>query len=341
MTVLVTGGAGYIGSHLVRALIKAGRSVVVIDDLRSGFAGLLPENTPLFVCDAGDASRVDGIVSGHRVSAIVHLAGSISPAASIHDPLGYYRNNTISTQNLLDVAWRRGVRHFIFSSTAAVYGNAQRVPTSEDEPSQPLSPYARSKLMGELILRDVAAIHDMNYVALRYFNVAGADPQARTGLTSRDAQHLLKVATEAATGHRDGIDVFGSDYPTPDGTCIRDFIHVADVADAHCATLAYLEGGGASATWNCGYGRGYSVLDVIAAVHRISGRKFAVRYRPRRSGDPTTSIADTTRMRNAIGWRPRFDELDVIVRHALAWEKKLMSDEDLRARLRLPVQPRP
>jgi UDP-glucose 4-epimerase len=341
MTVLVTGGAGYIGSHLVRALLATGRNVIVIDDLRSGFAGLLPQHTPLFVCDAGDENQVKDIVLAHSISSIIHLAGSISPAASILDPLGYYRNNTLSTQSLLDVALRCGVRYFIFSSTAAVYGNTQRIPISEDVPTQPMSPYATSKLMSEQVLRDVATAHDLRYAVLRYFNVAGADPQARGGLVSREAQHLLKVTTEAATGQRDGIDVFGSDYPTPDGTCIRDYIHVADVADAHCKVLSYLEDGGASATWNVGYGRGYSVLDVIAAVRRISGRDFAVQYRPRRPGDSATSIADTTHMRKALGWTPGFDDLDVIVGHALAWERKLLSDENLRAQLGLPAKARP
>ena len=323
MTVLVTGGAGYIGSHMVRALADAGEGVVVVDNLSTGFSAFLPEGVPLLIGDAGDENLVEGVIAQHQVESIIHFAGSVVVPDSMRDPLGYYRNNTMTTQSLLKAAVRTGVSRFIFSSTAAVYGNPDQVPVPEHAPTRPLSPYGSSKLMTEIMLHDVAFAHGMSYVVLRYFNVAGADPQERMGLATVGATHLLKIAVEAATGQRARIDVFGSDYPTPDGSCIRDFIHVSDLAQAHRAALSYLRGGGASVTLNCGYGRGYSVLETIEAVRRVSGRNFAVQYAPRRPGDIMTMVADTRRIRATLDWTPQYDDLETIARHALAWEEKL------------------
>jgi UDP-glucose 4-epimerase len=323
MTVLVTGGAGYIGSHMVQALAEAGESVVVIDNLSTGFSAFLPEGVPLFIGDAADENLVEGVIAAHKVESIIHFAGSVVVPDSVRDPLAYYRNNTMTTRSLLTAAVKCGIDRFIFSSTAAVYGNPDQVPVAEGAPTRPLSPYGTSKLMTEIILHDVAAAHGMHYVVLRYFNVAGADPQARIGLATVGATHLLKIAVEAATGQRAKIDVFGTDYPTPDGSCIRDFIHVSDLAQAHRAALSYLRGGGASVTMNCGYGRGYSVLETIEAVRRVSGRNFAVQYAPRRPGDIVTMVADTGRIRSTLDWTPQFDDLETIAAHALAWEEKL------------------
>jgi UDP-glucose 4-epimerase len=328
MTVLVTGGAGYIGSHMVLALVEAGERVVVVDNLSTGFSSALPEGVPLFIGDAGDENLVEGVIASHQVDAIIHFAGSVIVPESMRDPLGYYRNNTMTTRSLLNAAVRCGVRHFIFSSTAAVYGNPDQMPVPEEAPTRPLSPYGSSKLMTEIMLHDVATAHDLNFVVLRYFNVAGADPQARIGLATAGATHLLKVAVEAATGQRARIEVFGTDYPTPDGSCIRDFIHVSDLAQAHRAALAYLRDGGPSATLNCGYGRGYTVIETIEAVRRVSGRQFAVQYGPRRPGDIMTMIADTTRIRNTLDWTPQYDDLETIAAHALAWENKLMRERE-------------
>ena len=326
MTVLVTGGAGYIGSHMVRALVDAGESTVVIDNLSTGFSAFLPEGVPLFIGDAGDENLVEGVVAQHQVESIIHFAGSVVVPESMRDPLGYYRNNTMTTRSLLNVAVRTGISRFIFSSTAAVYGNPDQVPVSEHAPTRPLSPYGSSKLMTEIMLHDVASAHGMRYVVLRYFNVAGADPLARIGLATAGATHLLKIAVEAATGQRAKIDVFGTDYPTPDGSCIRDFIHVSDLAEAHRAALSYLRGGGSSVTLNCGYGQGYSVLETIEAVRRISGRNFAVQYAPRRPGDIMAMVADTSRMRATLDFTPQYDDLETIARHALAWEEKLFRE---------------
>jgi len=326
MAVLVTGGAGYIGSHMVLALAEAGESVVVVDNLSTGFANMLPDGVPLIVGDAGDETLVEGAIVQHGVDSIIHFAGSVVVPDSMRDPLGYYRNNTMTTRNLLNAAVKSGVKQFIFSSTAAVYGNPDQVPVPERAPTRPLSPYGSSKLMTEIMLHDVASAHDMKYAVLRYFNVAGADPQARIGLATIGATHLLKIATEAATGLRAKIDVFGTDYPTPDGSCIRDFIHVSDLAQAHCAALSYLRDGGAPVTLNCGYGRGYSVLETIEAVRRVSGRNFAVQYAPRRPGDIMTMVADVGRIRATLNWTPQYDDLDTIARHALAWEEQLLKE---------------
>ncbi|SDR83024.1 UDP-glucose 4-epimerase GalE [Bradyrhizobium canariense] len=328
MTVLVTGGAGYIGSHMLRALADAGEGVVVIDNLSTGFSSFVPEGVPLFIGDAADENLVEGVIAAHGVESIIHFAGSVVVPDSMRDPLAYYRNNTMTTRSLLNVAVKCGINRFIFSSTAAVYGNPDQVPVSESAPTRPLSPYGSSKLMTEIMLHDVASAHGMNYVVLRYFNVAGADPLARIGLATVGATHLLKIAVEAATGQRAKIDVFGTDYPTPDGSCIRDFIHVSDLAQAHRAALAYLRGGGSSVTLNCGYGRGYSVLETIEAVRRVSGRNFAVQYAPRRPGDIMTMVADTSRMRTLLDWTPHYDNLETIAEHALAWEHKLFQERN-------------
>ena len=326
MTVLVTGGAGYIGSHMVHALVEAGESAVVIDNLSTGFSALLPESVPLFIGDAADENLVGGVIAAHGVESIIHFAGSVVVPDSMRDPLAYYRNNTMTTRSLLNAAVKSGINRFIFSSTAAVYGNPDQMPVPEDAPTRPLSPYGSSKLMTEIMLHDTASAHGMSYVVLRYFNVAGADPQARMGLATVGATHLLKIAVEAATGQRAKIDVYGTDYPTPDGSCIRDFIHVSDLAQAHRAALSYLRGGGTSATLNCGYGRGYSVLETIEAVRRVSGCNFAVQYAPRRPGDIMTMIADTGRIRSTLDWTPQYDDLDTIAAHALAWEEKLFGE---------------
>src|SRR5437588_3174257 len=323
MTVLITGGDGYIGSHTVHALVEAGESVFVIDDLSTGFSAFLPEGVPLFIGDAADENLVEGVIAAHGVKSIIHFAGSVVVPDSMRDPLAYYRNNTMTTRSLLNAAVKCGVSRFIFSSTAAVYGNPDQVPVPETAPTRPLSPYGSSKLMTEIMLHDTASAHAMNYVVLRYFNVAGADPKARIGLATLGATHLLKIAVEAATGQRAKVDVFGTDYPTPDGSCIRDFIHVSDLAQAHRAALSYLRGGGNSITLNCGYGRGYSVLETLEAVRRVGMRNFAVQYAPRRPGDIMTMVADTSRIRPTLDWTPQYDALDTIAAHALNWEQKL------------------
>jgi len=327
MTVLVTGGAGYIGSHMVHALVDAGERVVVVDNLSTGFSDFIPPDVPLFIGDAGDENLVTGVIDSQGVDAIIHFAGSIIVPDSVRDPLGYYRNNTMTTRNLLNAAVSRNIDKFIFSSTAAVYGNPERMPVGEDAPTRPLSPYGTSKLMTEIMLHDVAAAHRLRFVVLRYFNVAGADPKGRCGIATPNATHLLKVAVEAATGARQKFDVFGADYPTPDGTCIRDLIHVTDLVEAHLAALNYLRAGGGSTTLNAGYGHGYSVLEVIAAVQRVAGRGFAVEEAPRRPGDIMTMIADASRIRQTLNWTPQFDNLETIASHALAWEAKLAEQQ--------------
>lgn len=323
MSVLVTGGAGYIGSHTAHALADSGQPFFVADNLSTGFSSALPAGAPLFIGDIADEHLVEGIIDAHAIDTIIHFAGSIVVPDSLRDPLGYYANNTMATRNLLNAAIRKGVRQFIFSSTAAVYGNPDMMPVAEDAPTRPLSPYGMSKLMSEIMLHDVARAHGLRFVILRYFNVAGADPQGRTGLSTLGATHLLKMAVEAALGQRAKFEIFGTDYDTPDGTCIRDLIHVSDLANAHVAALNYLRAGGASATFNCGYGHGYSVREVIEAVKRVSGRNFAVDEAPRREGDIVRMVADNTRIRTLLDWTPQFDSLDKIATHALAWEETL------------------
>jgi UDP-glucose 4-epimerase len=323
MTVLVTGGAGYIGSHMVHALVDAGERVVVLDNLTTGFDWAVAKGASLVIGETGDQLRVAALIAEHRVDAAIHFAASIVVPDSVRDPLGYYRNNTVNSRALIETVVKAGVRHFIFSSTAAVYGNPERVPVREDDPTVPTSPYGSSKLMTEIMLRDAGAAHGLGYVILRYFNVAGADPLGRTGQSTTGATHLIKVAVETALGLRPKMDVFGTDYPTPDGTCLRDYIHVSDLVAAHSDALAYLRGGGSSATFNCGYGHGFSVLDVIETVKRVSSVDFKVELAGRRAGDPTHIVAASDRARAALKWQPRFDDLQTIVTHALAWERKL------------------
>jgi UDP-glucose 4-epimerase len=325
MGVLVTGGAGYIGSHMVHALLDAGERVVVLDNLSTGFDWAVPHRAPLIVGESGDQNLVAALIDEHAVTAIIHFAASLIVPDSVADPLSYYRNNTVNSRALIESAVKCGVRHFIFSSTAAVYGNPARVPVSEDDAPAPMSPYGSSKLMTEIMLRDAGAAYGLGYVILRYFNVAGADPQLRTGQSTKEATHLIKVAVEAALGRRQRIAVHGTDYPTPDGTCVRDYIHVSDLAQAHLDALTHLRSGGASATFNCGYGRGFSVREVIDTVKRVSGADFAVTDGPRRAGDPVQIVADAARARAVLGWRPRLDDLATIVEHALGWERKLMT----------------
>src|ERR1700736_521970 len=286
MTILVTGGAGYIGSHMVHALVEAGERVVVLDNLSTGFKWAIAAGVPLVVGETGDEALVTRLIAEHGVSAIIHFAASIVVPDSVSNPLGYYKNNTVNSRALIACAVNGGVRQFIFSSTAAVYGNPTRVPIGEDDAVVPMSPYGSSKLMTEIMLRDAGIAHGLDYVILRYFNVAGADPKQRTGQSTKGATHLIKVAVETALGKRRKMDVFGTDYPTPDGTCIRDYIHVADLVRAHSDALAYLRAGGRSVTLNCGYGHGFSVLDVIDTVKRVSGVDFRVDRADPRPGDP-------------------------------------------------------
>jgi UDP-glucose 4-epimerase len=323
MTVLVTGGAGYIGSHMVHALHDAGERVVVLDNLSTGFRWAIPDTVRLMVGETGDQELVTKLISEHEVEAIIHFAASIVVPDSVADPLGYYKNNTVNSRALIECAVKGGVKAFVFSSTAAVYGNPAQVPVAEDATLQPMSPYGSSKLMTEIMLRDAGLAHGLPHVILRYFNVAGADPKGRTGQSTKGATHLIKVAVETALGKRKSMSVFGTDYPTPDGTCVRDYIHVADLIAAHLDALKYLRAGGASATMNCGYGRGFSVLEVIEAVKRVANTDFPVEIAERRPGDPASIVAQSDKARSLIGWTPQYDDLDVIVAHALAWEKEL------------------
>jgi UDP-glucose 4-epimerase len=309
---------------MVHELLGRGEQVVVLDNLTTGFRFLVPASVPFVVGSTGDRDLVARTLRQHKIDAVIHFAASIVVPDSVRDPLGYYRNNTLNTCNLIDVAIECGVKQFIFSSTAAVYGNAEHVPVREDEPTAPIAPYGTSKLMSEIMLHDTARAHDLHFVVLRYFNVAGADPKGRTGQGTPNATHLIKVACEVALGRRAKLDVFGTDYPTPDGTCVRDYIHVSDLVRAHSAALAHLRRGGGSATFNCGYGHGHSVLEVIEAVKRIAGNDFAVEVAGRRPGDPVTLVADVSRIQGTLDWRPQFDDLDTIVGHAFSWERRLM-----------------
>ncbi|MCX5571212.1 MULTISPECIES: UDP-glucose 4-epimerase GalE [Kaistia] len=323
MAVLVTGGAGYIGSHMVWRLVDAGEAVVVLDRLSTGFQWAVAPEAVFVEGDIADEALVGRLVAQHSIDAVIHFAGSIVVPDSVADPLGYYLNNTVKSRALMAAVIGAGVRHFIFSSTAAVYGDTGTEPVIETAPTVPQSPYGRSKLMTEMMLEDAARAHDFRYVALRYFNVAGADPRGRTGQSTRGATHLIKVACETALGKRDGIDLYGTDYDTPDGTCVRDYIHVADLASAHADALAYLRAGGDSLVANCGYGHGYSVREVLASVRRVSGRDFSVIERGRRAGDVPAVVANSTRARITLGWTPMHDDLDQCVATALAWEEAL------------------
>src|SRR5919107_2513999 len=323
MTVLVTGGAGYIGSHMVLALLDKGEDVVVVDNLSTGFSWVLPQEVPLVVGDMGDGDLVAKTVREHRVEAIAHFAAKIVVPESVADPLGYYLNNTAKSRALIEAAVRNGVKHFIFSSTAAVYGEPSTIPVPEDLPLNPVSPYGRSKLMTEWMLQDTARAHDLRYVILRYFNAAGANPKGPSGQSTANATHLIKVAAQTALGDRPRIEVFGTDYATKDGSCVRDYIQVSDLADAHLVALEHLRGGGESLTLNCGYGQGYFVLEVIDVVKKVSGVDFQVVLSPRRPGDPAAIVARADRIRSELGWQPRHDNLGEIVSQALTWERSL------------------
>ena len=324
LPVLVTGGAGYIGSHAVLALLDSGWPVVVIDNLSTGFEWAVPEGVPFARGDIADQDLVGRLIADHGIGAIIHFAGSIIVPESIENPLKYYENNTAKTRSLLECAVRGGVRHFLFSSTAATYGIPERVPIDEQTRTQPINPYGWSKLMTERMLADVALAHPLNFCALRYFNVAGADPKGRSGQSTAGATHLIKVAVQAATGQRDHVSVFGTDYDTPDGTGVRDYIHVSDLADAHVFALEKLIADpGSSHILNCGYGHGFSVLEVLDAVDRVTNLRIERRLEPRRAGDPDSLVADNKAILATLPWRPRHDDLETIVRHALAWEHKL------------------
>jgi UDP-glucose 4-epimerase len=323
MSVLVTGGAGYIGSHAVLALLDAGHRVVVVDNLVTGFAWAVDPRATLVECAVED-ERVRDVIREHGVEAILHFAGSVVVPESVADPLKYYRNNTAASRALIESAVATGVKHFIFSSTAATYGTPAKVPVAEGDPTVPINPYGMSKLMTEAMLKDVAAAHPINHAALRYFNVAGADPLGRSGQSTAGATHLIKVAVGAATGKRDHVSVFGTDFDTPDGTGVRDYIHVADLAAAHVAALDLLAADpGSSHTLNAGYGRGFSVLEVLDAVDRVTNTKIERRLEPRRAGDPAALIADNAAILATLAWRPARADLDTIVQDALAWERKL------------------
>ncbi len=319
-TILVTGGAGYIGSHTSKLLVEAGYSLVVLDNLYSGHKWAIPKEATFIEGNAGDIELVSDLLHQHRVSAVIHFAGHIVVPESVADPLKYYRNNTCVSRNLLEACVSRGVENFIFSSTAAVYGTPETLPASETTPTQPINPYGRSKLMTEEILADVAATGRLRYMALRYFNVAGADPKGEIGQATPEATHLIKVACEVASGERSHIDVFGTDYPTPDGTCVRDYIHVMDLARAHILALKHLLDGGKSEILNCGYGRGFSVTEVLNSVMKASGKKLDVRLAPRRAGDPAALVANATKLRKTLGWTPQLDNLDTICKTAYEWE---------------------
>ncbi|MET0438735.1 MAG: UDP-glucose 4-epimerase GalE [Devosia sp.] len=324
MAILVTGGAGYIGSHMVLNLADAGETVVVLDNLVTGFDWAVDSRATFVRGDAGDVGLVNRVIEEYDISEIVHFAGSIVVPESVVHPLKYYANNTATSRNLIDAAVRGGVRHFIFSSTAAVYGMTGLEPVVETSPLNPMSPYGRSKLMTEWMLADVAAAHPMTFGVLRYFNVAGGDPGMRTGQSTPHASHLIKVACQTALGQRDHIDIFGTDFDTPDGTGIRDYIHVTDLIAAHALLLKHLRAGMESSTINCAYGQGYSVRQVIDAVREISGVPFRVHEAPRRAGDPASVTATGQKARTLLGWVPRLNDLYTIVDTAFAWERHLM-----------------
>jgi UDP-glucose 4-epimerase len=324
-TILVTGGAGYIGSHTALQLRARGERVVVLDSLVTGFEQAVLD-TPLVIGDVGDRELVLRTLAAHGIDTVMHFAAHTIVPESVRDPLKYYRNNTCGTRNLLEACMQAGVRHFVFSSTAAVYGMPAGDFAEEDSPTAPINPYGTSKLMSEWMLRDLSAASPLRYVSLRYFNVAGSDPQGRVGQSTREATLLVKVACEAAVGKRTHVSVFGTDYPTPDGTGVRDYIHVEDLAVAHVRALDYLRAGGASTVLNCGYGHGFSVRDVLASVERVSRRKLVIKEEPRRAGDPPSLVARADRVRSVLGWQPRLDDLDTIVRTSLAWEEKLLRE---------------
>jgi len=325
MTVLVTGGAGYIGSHMVLELVDSGEDVVVLDNLSTGRRWTVAEQATVIVGDTGDQPLLDQVIRKYGIDSIIHFAAAIVVPDSIRDPLVYYKNNTANSRTLIECAVKGGVRNFIFSSTAAVYGNPNISPVRETAPTFPISPYGWSKLMTETMLRDASNAYGLAHVILRYFNVAGADPDGRAGQSTPGATHLIKVAAETALGQRPVFKLFGTDYPTPDGTCIRDYIHVSDLVRAHSNALRHLRSGAPSLTLNCGYGHGFSVRQVIETVKEVSGVDFKVENAPRRPGDPAQLVAATEKIRDTLSWQPRFDELSTIVTHALAWERTLLT----------------
>jgi UDP-glucose 4-epimerase len=325
MTVLVTGGAGYIGSHMVLALADKGEEVVVLDNLVTGFDWAIDGRAIFESGNAGDTELVLRLIEKHGITEIVHFAGSIVVPESVSNPLKYYGNNTATSRNLIEAAVKGGVKHFIFSSTAAVYGMTGLAPVVEDTPLHPMSPYGRSKLMTEWMLADVAAAHPMTYGVLRYFNVAGADPGKRSGQSTPEATHLIKVACQTALGQRDKMNIFGTDYETPDGTCVRDYIHVTDLIAAHALLLGHLRQGGESTTLNCAYGRGYSVREVVDTVRSVSGIDLRADEAPRRAGDPASITATGEKVRQLLGWVPQHDDLREIVETAYSWEQHLMT----------------
>jgi UDP-glucose 4-epimerase len=329
MTILVTGGAGYIGSHTVYALLDRGERVVVLDNLSTGVRAQVGEKAIFVKGDIADTSLVKRIVSNHGVDAVIHFAGSIVVPDSVADPLGYYENNVVKSRALIWALVESGVKQFIFSSTATVYAEDAPQPLSETAVTMPISPYARSKLMTEWILEDVARAHDFRPIVLRYFNVAGADPKGRTGQSTPKATHLIKRAARVALGREPHLNIFGTDYPTPDGTGVRDYIHVSDLAEAHVLALGALRKGSPPAVYNCGYGKGLSVRQVVAGMERVLGRPLPVKEAPRRPGDPPTLISDPSRIKKALGWKPVHDDLDGIIRSAFEWERRFNAWFDL------------
>ncbi len=323
MTVLVTGGAGYIGGHMVLGLLDAGEQPVVIDDMSNGVPWAIPQGVPFVRGDSGDYETVARVIATHKVDAVIHFAARLIIPQFYDDPLEYYRSNTVKSCTLLSAVQNLGIRHFIFSSTAAVYGNPPVNPVPETAPLAPISAYGTSKLMTEMMLRDVATVCDLKYVALRYFNVAGADPAGRYGQSTTKTTLLVQIAAQVALGVRPYIEIFGEDYPTADGTCVRDYIHVSDLVDAHLTALRYLRAGGKNLTANCGYGRGYSVKQVLDMTERVSGRGFERRIGPRRRGDAGEVVAEAELIRTELGWSPRYADLATIVEHALRWEERL------------------
>jgi UDP-glucose 4-epimerase len=324
-TILVTGGAGYIGSHVVLQLRARGERVVVLDDLSRGFRQAVLD-TPLVVGQVGDRDTVLEVLREHGVDTVMHFAAYTIVPESVREPLKYYANNTCSTRSLLQSCLEAGVRNFVFSSTAAVYGTPAEGVAAESTPTAPINPYGASKLMSEGMLRDVSAASDLKHVALRYFNVAGSDSQCRVGQATPKATLLVKVACEVVVGKRPHVSIFGTDYPTPDGTGVRDYIHVEDLATAHLNALDYLRAGGVSTVLNVGYGHGYSVREVLQSVERVAGERVAIVEEPRRAGDPAALVARADRIRHELGWKPRLDDLDTIVRTALAWERRLLRE---------------
>jgi len=328
MSTLITGGAGYIGSHMAHHLIEAGEDIVVLDNLCTGVEKNLPKNIAFVRGDIADQALVSKLIEAHKVGSVIHFAGSVVVPESVEKPLDYYANNTSGARTLIEACVRQGVGNFIFSSTAAVYGSPPVIPVSEEGPTIPLSPYGRSKLMTEWMLQDTAEAHPLKFGILRYFNVAGADPKGRTGQSTPRATHLIKRACQVATGQASSLTIFGTDYDTPDGTGVRDYIHVSDLVDIHHRVLHHLRNGGESLLLNCGYGRGFSVREVAAAVERLSNRALAIEEAPRRPGDLASVVANTAKLSKVLNWKPKHDDLETIVTTALNWERRLKKELD-------------